>query len=256
MEPKIALNLFAIEADPLAIEIARIEVAAAINRLDLYSQIRQHFVHGNPLITPNEEIDALDFSFEFYNHGGLGIEPNNIPSCDVIVGNPPWGTVSFDLPYYLHLTCPKILALEAEDEVDQALEDLSFSHPNLYEFLLTHDEANDLTSEAIYDDERFQKSTMGGLQTNLLFTEFTDRLLTNRGTAGLILKGSTLSDSGNKRLWNHLANRNRVIARYDFINCNKIFNIDRTEEFSVLILGQGNSDETSYKKGLTDFEEI
>lgn len=256
IQHEMVLKFQATEADPLAVEIARLQVLAAINRLDLYPQLLKNFIHGNPLIKPMDSVILSEFSFEFYNHNGLSIHPERMPICDVIVGNPPWGTVSFDLPYYLHIMCPSILELEDEAEIDEALDNLAYSHPKLHEFLLKHDEANDLASEAIYEDERFANSTMGGLQTNLLFTELTDRLLSERGMAALILKGSTLSDPSNKRLWNHLTNRNRVMARYDLINRNRIFNVELTEEFSILILGTNQNSDFQHQTELTHISEI
>ncbi|MCF8277798.1 MAG: hypothetical protein K9J17_13775 [Flavobacteriales bacterium] len=253
---KMVLNFHAIEADSISLEIARICVLEAVDGLALYPELSKRFVNGNPLIWPDDEADAFDHSPNFYYHNGLALRPDQIQRCDVIIGNPPWGSIGFDLSHYLHLLCPRLAEIDDEEELDTALEILEESHPELYRWLLMHDEAVDVAMENVYNDERFDHSCMGGLQTNVLFTELCDSLGTERSSVGLILKGSTLSDPVNKRLWHHLLHRKRVVARYDLINCNKIFNIDRTEEFSVLILGKNQDQPILHQTELTHLSEI
>jgi hypothetical protein len=252
---KIALNFHAIEADALSLEIAKLQILEAVGDFSLYAELSPKFIHGNPLIAPNEEYPEFDFCHELYYNNGLALQPEQIPSCDVVVGNPPWGTVDFELPNYFHLLCPKLSELENENELEEAFEELSNTHPELYCWFLNHDEAVDLAMEDIYNDERFAHSTMGGLHTNVLFTELCNSLCTARGSVGLVLKGSTLSNPINKRLLNHLNRSNRFVSRYDLINCNGIFNINRTEEFSIVVLGNSSS-EYLHRTGLTHLSEV
>jgi|GEM_PF-1975816 len=252
----VALNFHAIEADSLSLEIAKIQVLNTIGDFSLYSELSKKFIHGNSLIEPSTEYPVYDFGHEFYYHNGLALERNQIPKCDVIVGNPPWGTVGFDLPYHFHLLYPELNKIEDETELETAVQNLVETHADLYEWLLKHDEASDLAIEEIYNDSRFEHSSMGGLQTNVLFTELCDSLSTKKGTVGLLLKGSTLSGAINKRLVNYLSDRNRISARYDFINTNKIFNIDAKEEFSILILRLNKSEGFTYKSSITKLSEL
>lgn len=251
----IALNFHAIEADSLSLEIAKIQVLEAIDDFTLYSEISTKFIHGNPLIAPNEAYPQFEFCPEFYYHNDLALASGQIEKCDVVVGNPPWGTVGFDLQHYFHLLCPELNEIEDEVELENALESLSQTHPNLHCWLLNHDETVDLAMEDIYNDERFEHSAMGGLHTNVLFTELCDSLCAEKGSVGLVLKGSTLSDSINKRLIHHLASRKRIQARYDFLNTNTIFNIGQDEEFSILILGT-NGLEPPHKTNITQLAEL
>jgi len=253
---EVVLNFYAIEADYLSLEIAKIQILEAVNGFDLYPELSKRFINGNPLIAPNDEAESFEYCDGFYYHNDLALQPNHIRKCDVIIGNPPWGTVGFDLNYYLHILCPRLADIDNEQELDTALEILSETHPKLYDWLLIHDKAVDTAMENMYNDDRFQHSNMGGLQTNVLFTELCDSLCTERGSVGLVLKSATLSDSVNKRLWNHLTATNKVIARYDFINCNKIFNIKRTEEFSLLILSNQIGTDHMHRTGLTHLYEI
>ena len=253
---EVVLKLYAIEADSLSLEIAKIQILEAVEGFHLYPELGKRFINGNPLIVPDSEAESFEYGDGFYYHNDLALQPNHIQKCDVIIGNPPWGTVGFDLNYYLHILCPRLAEIDDEQELDAALEMLSETHPELYDWLLMHDEAIDIAMENIYNDDRFEHSSMGGLQTNVLCTELCDSLCTERGTVGLVLKGSTLSDSVNKRLWNYLTGRNKVVARFDFINCNKIFNIKRTEEFSLLILSNQTSTNQTHRTGLTHLSEI
>ena len=252
----IALNFHAIEADSLSLEIAKFQVLETVGDFNLYSELDSKFIHGNPLIEPSNEYPTYEFYHEFYYHNNLAIKRNEIQKCDVIVGNPPWGTVGFDLPYHFHLLYPELNKIEDETELETALQNLSQTHASLYEWLLNHDKASDLAMEEIYNDNRFEHSTMGGLHTNVLFTELCDSLCTEKGTVGLLLKGSTLSGVINKRLVNYLSDRKRISARYDFVNTNRIFNIDAKEEFSILILGLNKSEGFTYKSSITKLSEL
>ena len=252
----VAINFRVIEADSLSLEIAKLQVLDAISDFSLYSELSEKFIHGNPLIEPSNEYPEYDFGHEFYYHNGLALNRNQIQKCDVIVGNPPWGTVGFDLPYHFHLLYPELNKIETETELETTLKNLEETHADLYEWLLNHDEASDLAMEEIYNDNRFEHSSMGGLHTNVLFTEFCDSLCTKNGTVGLLLKGSTLSGAINKRLVNYLSDRKRISTRYDFINTNKIFNIDSDEAFSILILGLNDSERFPHKTGITKLSEL
>jgi hypothetical protein len=252
----IAMNFHAIEADALSLEIAKLRVLEAIGEPDLYEELSRKFLQGNPLIAPNRDYPTYDFGPRFYYHNGLALGPNELPTCDVVLGNPPWGTVDFDLGEYLHLLCPNLAEIEDETELDKALERVEGTHPRLYDWLLNLDDAADLAVEDIYNDGRFEHSTSGGLQTNVLFTELCDGFCSANGTVGLLLKGSTLADPRNKRLWNHLFDRGRVSARFDLNNSNRIFNIERTEEFSVLILGSATGKGTVHRKALSLVSEL
>jgi hypothetical protein len=252
----IALNFHAIEADSLSLEIAKLQVLDAISDFSFYSELSEKFIHGNPLIEPSNEYPTYKFYHEFYYQNDLALNRNQIRKCDVIVGNPPWGTVGFDLPYHFHLLYPELNTIEDETELETALGNLEETHADLYEWLLNHDEASDLAMEEIYNDNRFEHSSMGGLHTNVLFTELCDSLCTKNGTVGLLLKGSTLSGAINKRLVNYLSDRKRISARYDFINTNKIFNIDADEAFSILILGLNDSEDFIHTTGITKLSEL
>ncbi len=253
---RVAVNFHAIEADSLSIEIAKIQVLEMIGDTNLHTHFNRAFVHGNPLIVPNQEYPDYDFCHEFYYHNGLAMDRIMIAKCDVIVGNPPWGTVEFDLQHYFHLLCPHLNKIEDESELEIAIDRLSETHPNLYKWLFQHDEAIDLACEEIYNDARFEHSTTGGLHTNVLFTELCDSLCAEKGTVGLLLKGSTLSDPINKRLKSHLESKSRIVARYDFSNQNQLFNIDREECFSIIILGDNAGNQAVHKKELTSLEQI
>lgn len=250
----LALNFRAIEADSLSLEIAKLEILTAIDALELYDELSSNFVHGNPLIQPETIERSTPFCNENYYLNVLAINADAIPTCDVLFGNPPWGSVEFDLPFYFHLLCPHLNELEDENELAKATFALSETHPELYNWLLHNDEAVDFSTESIYNDARFSHSTLGGLQTNLLFTELSNSLLTPTGTCGLLLKGSTLSDV-NKPLRTYLQSNKRLIAQYDFVNQNRILNLETEQAFTVAVLGN-QIEETTFKTNLTRVSEL
>jgi len=253
---KIVLNFIAIEADELALEIAKLEIVTAINSIEIYQQISKNFIRGNPLLQTNGTSDSFAFSDNFYYHNEMIINAKYLPKCDVIMGNPPWGEVSFDYDFFFHTVCPKLKEIEGEEQLTQAVFRLEFTHPKLYNWFLEHENATIECVENIYEDVRFGNSNAGGLNTNALFTELADSLCSERGTVGLILKSATLSDSINRKLLKYLQNRNRIVMRYDFINTNGIFRIDADERFSVVVLGNNVKSSFLHRRNLTNVSEI
>lgn len=256
IQEQMILNFEAIEADPIALEIAKIQILINIDRLDLYSKISTKFIHGNPILKPIKIDSSFSFSNEFYYHNGLAMNPDRLKKCDVIVGNPPWGEVGFDLAFFCHIILPKVNEVRSQEELEEILGTLETSHPFLFDWLLEHEEANDQAVDAIYEDKRFQYSTIGGLHANVIFMELINSLSTDRGSVGLILKGSTLSDKNNKKLVKHLESKGRMVSRYDFKNIKKIFNIDAEEDFSIVILGNLKGSKTTHLKDLTSLDQL
>nr|MBP9152887.1 hypothetical protein [Flavobacteriales bacterium] len=130
----IVLHFYAIEADALSLEIAKIQILEAVDGLDFYPELGKRFINGNPLIAPDTEAESFAYGHDFYYHNGLALHPKQIQHCDVIIGNPPWGTVGFDLNYYLHLLCPRLAEIDEEQKLDAALETLEETHPALYDW--------------------------------------------------------------------------------------------------------------------------
>ncbi|MCB0756198.1 MAG: hypothetical protein KDB98_11430, partial [Flavobacteriales bacterium] len=144
---KIVLNFHATEADSISLEIAKLQLLNVIESPELYDEVDGNFIHANPLITSTDTPFPFEHFHEFYYGKELAMSLDQIPVCDVVLGNPPWGTVEFDTAFHLHVLCPRILEIEDETERDQALDELAESHPELYEWLLYHDEAIDLAIE-------------------------------------------------------------------------------------------------------------
>lgn len=251
---QLALNFRGIEADAISLEIARLEICKTLNDWNIYDQLCEHLIHGNPLIEPTDNESELVFCNENYYLNELAVSKKSIPKCNIVLANPPWGEIEFDLQFYFHLLCPHLNEIENEEELALAVNQLAEMHPQLYNWLVDNEDAIDEASEAIYEDERFQNSTLNGLQTNLLFTELCNSLTTSNGTAGFLLKGSTLSDPRHKRLVDYLQSDNRIAQRYDFKNTNSIINIGSEETFSILILGNSNS--ALHRKNLESLDEI
>lgn len=251
---QIVLNFSGIEADAISLEIARIQLCNALNDWSIYEQLCEQLVHGNPLFEPTESGSELVFCNENYYLNQLAIRKDSIQKCDIILANPPWGEVELDLQFYFHLLCPHLNETEDEEQLALAVDQLSETHPELYNWLIENEDAVDEVAETIYDDERFQNSTINGLQTNLLFTELCNSLKKVTGTAGFLLKGSTLSDPKHKRLVDFLQSQNRIAQRYDFKNSNNIINIDSEETFTILILS--NSGSALHRENLASLDDI
>lgn len=256
IQEQIALNFEAIEADAIALEVAKIQMLTYLDRLDLYAKLDEKFIHGNPILRPVSGDFSHAYSDEFYYHNGLAMHPSSLKRCDVIVGNPPWGEIGFDLAFFCHIILPQVNEIESQEELDDLLGGLEASHPQLFEWLLEHEEAHDQAVDQIYEDERFQNSTKGGLHTNVIFTELLSQLSTKRGSVGLVLKGSTLTDKNNAGLLKALNSEQRIIGRYDFKNTNRLFNIDSDEHFSILILGNAKHVKPQYQQQLTSLNQL
>lgn len=252
----VAGNLFAIEPDLCALEIAKLRMTQASNTPQFFETLNTQFVHGNPLISPSDEYPNYTYSHACYYHNNLALESSEIKKCDIIVGNPPWGRVEFDFQYYFHTLCPNLNKLKTEEKLETAFFQIKKTHPLLHQWFCMHDEAVDVAMENIYNDSRFDFSTMGGLHTNTLFTELCARLSSPYGSVGLFLNGATLTKPINQRLVNFIQDEQRVQARYDLNNTQRIFNVSENETFSILILGNNKSGEIVHRINLTSIHQL
>jgi hypothetical protein len=71
IQEQIVLNFVAIEADALALEVAKIQILTYIERLELYPILSEKFIHGNPILHPMNMDSCFSYSDEFYYHNAL-----------------------------------------------------------------------------------------------------------------------------------------------------------------------------------------
>jgi hypothetical protein len=210
---KIVRNIYAIDVDCIALEVAKLSLLLETGQPEAYTTINGHFYHANFLLQTNlpvEEGKKLElFAKGFIYHGGLALDKSKLSCYDIILGNPPWEKIRFENKKLADGAVPADFKPQLE-----------------------------LAKKTLKNDAFFALSNGGELNTYALFTDAAAQLKKPNGVAGLILKSGLVTSQVNQKLFRYLAKGRHIIAVYDFINRRKIFNIDSRERFCFLLLGR------------------
>lgn len=236
---KVALNLWGVDVDHIAMEIAVFEIALYLNDIELFKELQNHFVHGNPLMMPPSDDYSSKVALSesgFIYHPELGVQlPNR--SFDLVVGNPPWEKIRFEDKAFFKSVNPDIAASSKKDERSSAITDLARTAPSAYKFYIEFKSALETSKKLIVANARLKYSISGELNTYALFTELATSYVKDDGVIGLVVKTALVTSPVNSGFFRHLINQQMVISINDFVNKRRIFRIDSRERFSVIILG-------------------
>lgn len=228
---EIVKNIYAIDVDCIALEVAKINVLLESGQTNAYLDITHNYYHANFLLQsswPVEEENKQNlFASGYIYHQGLALDKNKLRIYDIILGNPPWEKIRFEEKKFAANSLP----IDFKSQLE-------------------------LAKKALKKDSFFDLSNSGELNTYALFTEAAARLKTTDGIAGLVLKSGLVTSQVNKKLFRKFVKEQQIIAIYDFINRQKIFDIDSRERFCFLLLGTSAEQTFKVAMNLTKPEEI
>ncbi len=255
-----ARGLAGVDVDPIALALARCEVALATGDPALLRATGPRFLHGNPLRhAPGADAATLRFALAasgFLHDARLGLAREVVAGLapggfDLVVGNPPWEKLRLEERSFFRPYAPAIAEAAKKDERSAAIAGLARSMPRLHQYYVTQGADLDDLKQSISADPTFAASAAGELNTNALFTELAARSLAADGSACLIVKSALVVSPANSRLFGFLLDRGLVSGCYDFINRERIFPIDSRERFAALFLGRGEAPGFAFASGLT-----
>lgn len=241
----VSKNIYAFDVDPIALEIAKISVLDFVGLPDDYETINNNFIHGNFLLHTKHEkssMERLSASMKgFIYHEDLAINEDCLQKYDVILGNPPWEKIRLEEKKFYAQYSENIDYINFRFDLDVSVEE-ALKNDFIRNFAFDYEYQLETAKRKIKENEFFADSTHGELNTCSLFADACYRLLSPRGSAGIFVKSALVTSKANSVLFEKL--KNRVISIYDFINSNKIFEIDSRERFSIVILGDRQNKNT------------
>lgn len=236
---QIAINIYGFDVDPIALEIAKMNLLVEGNLQHSYEEVSKNFVHGNFLLQESSATKAKkeEIFFKGYiYHEDLGIDKKKLPLFDIILGNPPWEKIRFEEKKFYAMYESSIsknhFKSDRKDEIS------SQENQKLFEFAEDYKSRVNANKKMIKKDPFFSKSSGGELNTYALFTEASTKLRKDKGIAGLILKSAVVTSQINRLLFKFLVQENLILSVHDFVNRKKIFDIDSRERFCILFLGR------------------
>jgi hypothetical protein len=256
----IALNVTAIDVDPIALEVCKLNLLIRVGITEQYNKISKNFVHGNFLLHTINEKNSEDkvevFAKGFIYHDALSINLSRFNSFDVCLGNPPWEKIRFEEKAFFSLYLNQIANNHVKKSRDIEVRKFKEINYDSAIYLKQYQSEIDLAKEKIKKNKFFLFSNKGELNTYSLFTEAALKLSANNGVVGLLLKSAIVTSQINKDLFKSFISSKRLVGVYDFINRRKIFMIDSRERFCFLLLGVESSEEFSLAMNLSQLEEI
>ena len=257
---KIALNITAIDVDPIALEVCKLNLLLRVGIPERYDEVSKSFVHGNFLLhtlaekKANEKIDI--FSKGFVYHDSLSINVSGLKNFDICLGNPPWEKIRFEEKRFFSLHLNRIANNHVKKSREKEVKKFEYENSSLAIYSKQFRSEVDGAKDKIKGNGFYQYSNKGELNTYSLFTEAAVKLSAHNGVVGLVLKSAIATSQINKDLFKSFISSKRLVAVYDFINRKKIFNIDSRERFCFLLLGKGSGKEFSLAMNLTDLEGV
>jgi len=254
------MNIYAIDVDFLALEIAKFELLSLTKSWHLIKNINSNYIHGNPLLityplTSVEERMEL-FSSGYAYHEKIGIPFDLISKMDVIVGNPPWEKIRLEEKSFFKQSLPSISTINRKNERHKVIQELEKINPLLYSYYKNTSEQLEKAKNQIKKNKNLTISSSGELNTYALFTELAFRKQNKGGVVGLLLKSAIVISPVNKLLFQYLVDNNKIFGVFDFINKNKIFAIDSRERFCFLMLRDSKNEEFYFLTNLIDIAKM
>ncbi len=251
-------NIYAFDVDCIALEIAKLNLLTQTQQNILYEKIENNFTHANFLQHIEEDIEKTEkinaFSDGFIYHERLALNSKKLQQYDIILGNPPWEKIRFEEKKFFALYEKQISQSHFKTNRNESIN--NNSNVALVEFSNTFKNEIEKVKNTLKSNTFFALSSVGELNTYALFTEAAHHLKSLRGITGLILKSGIVSSQVNQKLFNFLLENHQIIAIYDFINKQKIFNIDSRERFCFLQLGKSTSSDVKVSMNLKKIQDI
>ncbi|WP_316738526.1 Eco57I restriction-modification methylase domain-containing protein [Pedobacter aquatilis] len=253
---KAAENIYGIDVDCIALELAKFNIISDLNDIDLYRVISNNFTHANFLLHTDSEFSSEEkietFASGFVYHEVLGLQADKLLKYDVILGNPPWEKIRFEEKKFYGLYSSLVSKDHFKANRTAGIEKLASEMSGLASFANAFNSEIEKAKKSIKKSSFFSLSSVGELNTYALFAEAAVKLKANNGIIALILKSGIITSQVNKKLFGSWSEGYKIIAAYDFINRKKIFQIDSRERFCVLILGDNKRKKFSLRMNMTE----
>lgn len=167
---------------------------------------------------------------------------------DVMCGNPPWDKIKVeDKKWFESHNRADIVNAGTASQRKEAIEALQTSDPTLYkEYAKALADAEALSRFARLAG-RFDLTATGDIDLYPMFAELC--LSFSKEAWGLVLPTGIAVNDSNKAFFSKLIDENRLVSLYDFENREKLFDIDSTNHFCLLTIGNEQDTPRTVKGG-------
>jgi len=252
---QIACNIHACDVDPIALEVAIINILQYISDYSLYPILRRNFNHANFLVRSKEFSNAkvrLEIAKNgFIYHKALSFDMCDNQKYDIVLGNPPWEKIRFEeksfYSQYLEQLNNINFKFQLPSLINQANSKIN-NYACLYKLQLESVKAD------IKRNNLFKDSCCGELNTCTLFADAAYNALSPNGVFGLVVKSSLVTSPINKVFFNKI--KYNIDSIFDFINKEKLFDIDSRERFCLLIMNRTHHENITLGMNLQNVDEM
>jgi hypothetical protein len=157
---------------------------------------------------------------------------------DVVLGNPPWEKANVKYEEFFQKNDPSILEAKNDEEREREIETLRETKPKIY---FEYKKLRDFTERkiAFLRGAGFLNLTSNGfINYYSSFAELMLNLMGRYARTGSILQSGISTDKTNEEFFKYILSSDYVVSLFDFINTEKIFNIDPRVKFSLLTLSK------------------
>lgn len=258
IKKRVACNIHACDVDPIALEVALINILQYISDYSLYPILCKNFYLANFLVRSKEYShieERLDIAKNgFIYHRGLSFEMFTQQKYDIILGNPPWEKIRFEEKSFYSQYLEQLDNINFKFELPSLINQISEVNSKIHNYAdLYKSQLEDIKID-IKQGELFKDSCYGELNTCTLFVDAAFKMLLPNGVLGLIIKSSMVTSPINRFFFNKI--KYNIESIHDFINKNKIFDIDSRERFSLLIMSKKHNEDLILGMNLKDIKEL
>ena len=154
----------------------------------------------------------------------------------VVIGNPPWEVSRLNEKEFFASRAPNIAKLSGKSR-KRAIAKLENSNPDLWADYRRTYQNYKARNNFYRSSGRYPLSAHGSPNTYSLFAELFLQLVHPQGHAGLIVPTGIVTDDSNKKFFNEIISRKRLMSLFDFENRDALFSgIDNRIKFCLLTL--------------------
>jgi hypothetical protein len=153
---------------------------------------------------------------------------------DCVLGNPPWERIQPEALLFFAESHPELLSLK-RSERNREIEKLAETDPAIFQAWRVRRRADLDVTKYLKSSGCFPLSTMKNVNSYAVFQELALRIMSNKGSSGLILQSGIATDDINKDLFRQMISTGQLTSLFDFENRLGLFvDVHRMMKFCLL----------------------
>lgn len=156
---------------------------------------------------------------------------------DCVLGNPPWDRVKPEPSKYFAASNPEIASAKTAAVRDKLIAQLEVTDPFLFRQWQRYERKMLQTALILTESGAYPLTGQGKYNLGNIFVEFSYRMITSGGRAGMLNVSGLATDDAGKEFIAHVMKNFSLVSFYDFENREGLFNgVDSRYKFSAITL--------------------